>query len=198
MFKVVGTVRTRSFRVLWALEEMDIPHEHLAYLPRTDDTRQIVPNGKVPALIEGDEVITDSVAIMTYLADKFGKLTAQAGALARAHQDSMTQFLNDEFDACLWTAARHSFILPEDKRVPAVKETLKWEFARSQKEFVRRLGDGPFVMGDHMTIADILATHCGTWARNAKFEISEPAFADYIKRMTQRPAWKKVAAMAAT
>jgi glutathione S-transferase len=198
MFKVVGFVRTRAFRVLWALEEMGLDYEYLPFRPQSDDTRGLVPNGKVPALIDGDHTITDSVAIITYLADRFGKLTAPAGTIERAHQDGMMQFLNDEFDACLWTAARHSFILPEDKRMPEIKESLKWEFERSQKEFVRRLGDNPFAMGKFMTIADILATHCGTWARNANFPITESAYADYIERMTSRPAWKKVAELAAT
>jgi glutathione S-transferase len=196
MFKVVGFVRTRAFRVLWTLEEMDLPYEYLPFRPQSGDTLNLVPNGKVPALIEGENTVTDSVAIMTYLADRFGKLTAPAGSWDRAHQDSMIQFLVDEFDACLWTAARHSFVLPEDKRVPEIKESLKWEFERSQKEFARRLGDSPFVMGSEMTIADILATHCGTWARNAKFSITEPKFSDYIDRMTARPAWKRVAALA--
>jgi len=68
---------------------------------------------------------------------------------------------------------------------------LKWEFARSQKRFVARLGDGPFLMGDTMTIADILAAHCGRWAANAKFDISEPKFADYVARLVARPAFRR-------
>ena len=196
MLKLVGTARNRSFRVLWLLEEMGLRYEHVAEGPRSDAVRAINPLGKVPVLIDEGEVIPDSVAIMTYLADRHGAFTAQAGTLARAKQDAMTNFLNDEFDACLWSAARHSFILPEDLRVPAIKDALRWEFARSQKELARRMGDGPFVMGDEMTIPDILATHCGTWARNAKFEITEPAYEAYLDRMIARPAWQRVNAMA--
>ena len=196
MYKAVGTVRSRTFRVLWMLEELGVPYDHIAEGPRSETVRKLNPLGKVPVLIEGEEVIPDSVAIITYLADKHGQFTAPAGTLARAHQDAMTQFLCDEFDACLWSAARHSFILPEELRVPAIKEALRWEFARSQKELVRRMGDAPFVMGEAFTIADIMATHCGTWARNAKFEISEPKYEDYINRMTARPAWKRVTKLA--
>ena len=53
----------------------------------------------------------------------------------------------DEIDALLWTAARHSFVLPADKRVPDVKDSLKWEFARNLDRITDQIS-GPFLMGD--------------------------------------------------
>ena len=98
----------------------------------------------------------------------------------------------DEFDAILWTAARHSFVLPEEHRVPAIKESLQWEFARSQGALVARMAeDGPFLMGETMTIADILLAHCGGWAINAKFPITEPRLKDHIAMMRDRPAFHR-------
>ncbi|MFN7131684.1 MAG: glutathione S-transferase family protein, partial [Myxococcales bacterium] len=96
-------------------------------------------------LIDDGVPVTDSTAILTYLADKHGALTHPAGTLDRARQDSLTQFLLDEFDAALWMAARHSFILPEELRLSAIKNSLKWEVARSQKTLVQRMGEGPFL-----------------------------------------------------
>ena len=87
--------------------------------------RALNPLGKVPVLRDDAHTFTDSTAIMTYLADKHGQLTFPAGSPKRAVQDGHTGFLLDEFDACLWTAARHSFVLPEEKRVPAVKDLAK-------------------------------------------------------------------------
>ena len=190
MLTVIGSRATRTARVVWALEEMGLDYDYVEWKPRSDEVRALNPTGKVPVLREDDEIITDSTAIITYLADRHGKLTAPAGTLARARQDAMIHFLLDEFDACLWTAARHSFILPEDKRVPEIKPSLRWEFSRSQAELVRRMADGAFVMGDEMTIADIIAAHCGHWARGARFEITEPVYAAYIDRMLDRPGWK--------
>lgn len=189
MYELFGGHKNRSFRVIWALEEMGLPYELIETPPGSEAARAISPLGKVPILRTEGRVISDSVAIMTYLADKHGQLTAPAGTLERAQQDSMVQFLNDEFDATLWCAARNSFILPEDKRVPEIKPTLKWEHARSQKEFLRRLDDQPFACGDAFTIADILATQCGLWARTAKFSL-DPAYEAYVDRMTQRPAFR--------
>lgn len=192
MYTVIGGIRTRAARVLWMLEELGLPYHHEAVAPRSDAVRAVNPAGKVPVLIDGDTAITDSTAIIQYLADRHGAFTHPVGTHARARQDSLTQFILDEFDAALWAAARHSFILPEEKRLPAIKPVLHWEFARSEETLVARLGDGPFLMGAEMTVPDIIAAHCGIWAEGAKFPITQPRFAEYIAMMRARPAWQRV------
>lgn len=194
MYTVIGTVSSRAARVLWMLEELGQPYEHVPAAPRSEDVVEFNPAGKVPVLIEDGTPILDSTAIIQYLADKHGALTFPAGTLDRARQDSLTQFLLDEFDSALWMAARHSFILPEPLRQTAIKDSLKWEFERSQKVLISRIGDGPFLMGARMTVPDIICTHCGNWAQVAKFPITEPALAAYLARMHERPAFRRAMA----
>lgn len=196
MYTVYGNLQTRTFRVLWMLEELGQPYEHVAAAPRSDETRAVNPAGKVPVLIADGVTLTDSVAIMSFLTDRHGQFTHPCGTTDRARQDGFTHFINDELDATLWTAARHSFVLPEEKRVPEVKDSLKWEFARSVDELMRRMGDGPFLMGNKMTVPDILATHCGNWAFAAKFPLNNEAFNAYVQRMRGRDAFKRVRALA--
>jgi glutathione S-transferase len=193
MYTVIGKQLTRCYRVLWALEELGQEYDLNPALPQSPDVLALNPSGKVPILVEDGEAITDSTAIITYLADKHGQLTARAGTLARAKQDAVTHMLLDELDAVLWTAARHSFILPEDKRVPEVKDSLKWEFARSLNRLETRM-QGPYLMGEDFTIADIICTHCLNWAYSAKFPLENKALLEYSKRMRSRPAFQKVAA----
>ncbi|MBR9769432.1 MAG: glutathione S-transferase family protein, partial [Rhodobacteraceae bacterium] len=140
------------------------------------------------------EVITDSAAIITFLADRHGGLTFPAGSVQRAKQDALLHRVNDEIDAVLWTAARHSFILPEAERVPAVKDSLKLEFARSLDRLMEQI-DGPYLMGDTMTIPDIILVHCGGWAYNAKFPLENETFKAYTKRLRERDAFKRAAAL---
>jgi glutathione S-transferase len=121
MYTVTGSPMSRTFRVIWALEEMGLPYELNPASPQSPEVLALNASGKVPVLQEDGEILTDSTAIITYLADKHGKLTAPAGTLARARQDAMTQLCLDELDAVLWTAARHSFALPKDQRVPEIK-----------------------------------------------------------------------------
>jgi len=194
MYTVIGTPLSRSFRVLWTLEELGQPYELNPASPQSPEILQVSALGKVPALIEGDEVITDSTAIITYLADKHGGLTAKAGTLARAHQDAMTQRFLDELDAVLWRAARHSFALPKDQRVPEVKPSLKWEFNRNLDRIESQI-KGPYVMGEEFTIADIVLTHCLNWAFGAKFPVENEALLAYGKTMRARPGHQRVAAL---
>ena len=188
MYTVIGGVRSRALRVVWMLEELGLPYEHVAAPPRSQDVIAVNPAGKVPVLVEDGTPITDSTAILHYLADKHGQLTFPAGTLDRARQDSLTQFLLDEFDSALWMAARHSFILPEELRQSAVKDSLKWEFERSQETLAHRMADGPYLMGQAMTVPDIILTHCGNWADVAKFPVTNPRVSEYLQRMRTRPA----------
>ncbi|MFV0359545.1 glutathione S-transferase family protein [Tropicimonas sp.] len=188
MYTVIGSVDSRALRVLWMLEELGAEYQHVAAAPRSDDVIAFNPAGKVPVLVVDDTPVTDSTAILAYLADRHRRLTFAAGTLDRARQDSMTQFLLDEFDAALWMAARHSFVLPEELRAASIKKSLKWEFTRSQRVLASRMADGPYLMGAEMTVPDIILTHCGDWARAARFPITEPRLADYLTRMSRRPA----------
>lgn len=194
MYTVIGTVGSRTARVLWMLEELGLPYEHISAPPRSPGVTEFNPAGKVPVLIVDGTPITDSTAILQFLADRHGALTHPAGTLDRARQDSLTQFLLDEFDAALWVAARHSFILPETLRLPAIKSSLHWEFERSQKVLAERMGAGPFLMGATMTVPDIILGHCGRWAVAAKFPITERPLVDYLARLHARPAFARAMA----
>jgi glutathione S-transferase len=194
MYTVIGRANSRATRVLWMLEELGQSYEHVPAAPRSEGVISFNPAGKVPVLIEDGTPITDSTAIIQYLADKHGALTYPAGTLDRARQDSLTQFLLDEFDSALWMAARHSFVLPEALRQSAIKDSLIWEFTNSQKTLVQRMGEGEFLMGSQMTVPDIILTHCGIWAKVAKFPIKEERLSSYLDRMIARPALASVIA----
>lgn len=188
MYEVIGTSGSRALRVLWMLEELGQPYAHVSVDPGTPEVLAANPAGKIPVLRVDGVSVTDSSAILQFLADRHGALTHPAGTLDRAEQDGLTHLLLDEFDAVIWTAARHSFILPKDWRRPEVKDSLKWEFERNQARLATRLGAGPYLMGQGMTVPDIILTHCLIWAARAKFPPPDPALADYLARMMARPA----------
>lgn len=191
MYRVIGNLKTRAVRVLWALEEMGLPYELITKSPRTDEVRALNPSGKVPVLLDGDAVLTDSTAIMTYLADKHQMLTHPAGTLERARQDALTNRILDEFDAVLWTAARHSFILPEDMRLPAIKDSLKWEFARNAALLAAEV-KGPFLMGEALLVPDIILANCLNWAVNVKFPVEQKVLLEFRDRVYDRPALRRI------
>lgn len=193
-YTVYGMVKSRAFRVLWMLEELGVAYDHVPCAPRSDAVRAVSPLGKVPVLADGDDVIPDSTAILTYLADKHGAFTAAPGTVARARQDGWTFRVLDEIESQLWTAAKHSFVLPETERVPEVKAACKAEYARN----IARIFDeatGDYLAGDAVSIPDFILGHCGGWARNAGFPEPPEAFAAYLERLRARPAFRAAMAL---
>lgn len=192
MYKVYGAYMTRAFRVYWALEELGLSYDRVDAGPQSPEIRAVSPPGKVPALEVDGTLLTDSTAILTYLADKHGGLTYPAGTLDRARQDSVTMRWLDEVDAVLWTAARHRFALPKEQRVEAVIPSLAWEMERN----MARLEDsfeGPYLAGDMFTIADIIAVHCLGWAFSAKLSAGGDKLKAYGKTLRNRPAFQTLA-----
>ena len=191
MYEVIGSKASRAFRVLWMLEELGVNYTHTPAGPRGAEAVAANPSGKIPALRVEGTVVTESVAIMTYLGDRHGALTHPAGTLERARQDALTQQILDDLDSVLWMAARHSFVLPEDRRVPEIKDSLKWEYERNIVRLAEALG-GPFLMGQDITVPDLLLVHCLRWAENAKFPAPGEVLEAYRKRLEAREAFQSV------
>lgn len=189
-----GAVASRTLRVLWMLEELDLPFTHVPAAPHAAEVRALGAGGKVPVLVVDGTVLTDSVAILTWLADMTGRLTCPAGTLDRARQDAFTQLILDEIEAPLWATSRHSFILPPERRVPQIKESARWDYAQACDRLAERL-DGPFLMGTAMTVPDIVLTHCLGWGIAAKFPVSD-GLQDYFDAMRDRPAYQAARARA--
>ena len=193
MYKVLGSTKNRTLRVIWTLEELGLPYEQVKGNPGSAEVKALNPSGKVPALMVDGEVLPDSVAIMNFLSDRHNALTFPAGSVERLRLDGHIHFLLEEFDSLLWVAAKSSFVNPPEQRSADVKSVLKWEFERSLKRLEHRL-EGAFLMGEHFTIADILAVHCLNWAFTAKFPEAGTVLKDYAKRCRARPAYERALA----
>ena len=187
-YTIIGHPNSRAIRILWLLEELDLDWTLTVASPRSEPAFKYNPGGKIPILLDGDDAVIDSVAAITYLADKHGRFTHPAGTIARAQQDSLTQFACDEIDGSLWTAAKHRFALPEEYRVAGVKETAEFEWSRACDTLAVRLGTNDFLSGNTLTIPDIVVGHCAGWAKSAKFAWPDSPLGTYFERMQSRPA----------
>ena len=193
MYTVLGSTKNRTLRVIWTLEELGVAYDQILGAPGSADIKAYSSTGKVPALILDDKIYTDSVAIIYFLSDAHNALTFPAGSLDRLRMDGHINFLQEEFDSLLWVAAKNSFINPADKRTDSIKPVLKWEFERSLKRLEARL-EGNYLMGNTFTIADILATHCLSWAVAAKFPDASETLKSYARRCRARDAYKRALA----
>ncbi|MGR3466737.1 MAG: glutathione S-transferase family protein [Shimia sp.] len=189
MYQLIGSPQNRAFRAIWMLEEIGVDYELLKLALGSEEMRRHNPLGKQPVLLVEGTAIPDTLAILHFLADRHDALRFPAGSVERAVQDGHTGFILDEMDSLLWTVAKHTFALPEELRCPEVKDKVRAEYARSLERLEARIA-GPFLMGERMTVPDILAVHCLGWGLVAKFPPPSQALKDYAKGLRSRPAYK--------
>lgn len=197
--KLYGSKNSRSLRCAWALEEADATYEYQRVNMMKGEGfspafKAINPAGKIPVLVDGDLTLTESAAIVMYIAEKFTAarlMPIEAGA--RAEVFRWIFYVVTEIEPPLWTIAQHRFALPADKRVPAVESTCVWQLQRAFQAIEAALEIRPFIAYDEFSAADIFTTHCLMWALSAKIECSGVASLTYIERMKARPAFQRAA-----
>lgn len=194
--KLYGYRNGRTLRALWALEEVAASYEYVEVDIMRGQGREpwflkINSGGKVPVLDDGGTVITESAAICMHLAEKYpdSKLLPPTGTLERTACYKWISFILTELDAPLWTIAKHRFGLPNERRVHAVIETASWEFGVTVKILAAGLGDRPYLIGDSITVADILAGHTLLWAKSARVDLGSDTLASYLHALTRRDAF---------
>ena len=201
MIQLFNYPDTRGLRVSWMLEELGEEYE-FNLVPfssngfASEEYIKINPAGKVPAIRDGDLVLTESAAIVTYLGDKFPdkKLVPPAGSAARAKYDQWCYFVLSELEQPLWTKGKHKFMLPRDKRVPAIIETAEWEFQKALMILSQGLDGNRFILGDTFSAADILIGQTLSWARTAKQPVEIQIVADYADSILGREALQRARA----
>jgi glutathione S-transferase len=203
--RVWGVGTRRTLRPHWALKELGLDYETHPVTPRSNDLSSpdffaLNPRRKVPVLQDGDFIITESAAIVAYLAATYS--TPERTLLAATQQDGFrlmewSYFVLTELDATsLYVIRRHGKInglAHVYGDAPEVVGQAEKYFQRHMVYVKSELNDGRrFIMGPHFTTADLLLTTCLIWARSYGIEL-DPVIADYMDRMTARPAYQAAA-----
>lgn len=149
----------------------------------------INPAGKLPVLVDGDLVLTESVAIVLYLAEKFAstKRLIPTDLAERAQLNRWLLFAVTELEQPLWRIARHSAIYPKEKRLPAEVALAREDFAAMAPVIEKHLTGREFVLGDSVTVADFVLAYTLDWANEVHLLDAFPQLAAYMTRMYERP-----------
>lgn len=184
---------SRATRVAWALEEAGASWSYVATSPRAPEVVHKHPLGKLPLLVDGELVLSESFACCTHVADRYPQagLVPPVGTEARAAYLQWGSFVISELEQPLWTLAKHTRHLPEALRVD-VGPVARHEFRRAVSFLGTMLGERAYLVGDRFTCADILVTHTLRWAVGMRFgdEIPDNVKA-YGKHHAQRPALQR-------
>jgi glutathione S-transferase len=196
MIRLYHCVSARSFRALWALEELGLPYElvMLPFPPRQHarEFLDVNPLGTIPLFVHGQTRMTESAAICHYLCALVPgtPLELRPGDTGYGSYLDMLHFGEATLTFPQTLVLRYAHFEPEHRRMPTVADDYaKWFLARLRK-FEPPLAQGEFVCADRFTVADIsvgyalmLADYLDLAARFT------PAVAAYWKRLRERPAF---------
>ena len=201
MITLYHCMSARSFRPLWALEELGIAYElkMLPFPPRVLDRSflAINPLGTIPLLIDGETHMTESAAMCQYLATRAGPTPLEV----TADEAGFGAYLNYlHFGEATLTfpqtlVLRYLHQEPDERRQPQVADDYAKWFMSRLRSLEPLLQSNDYVCAGRFTVADIsvgyalmLAEHLGLQPR------FKPAVAAYWQRLRERPAFERALA----
>jgi glutathione S-transferase len=184
---------TRSIRVRWTLQELGVPFEATTVDLRRGEHRRpeflaINPAGKLPVLVDDGVVLTESIAIVLHLAEKFpaaGLLPRALGKRAQAYRWLL--FAATELEQPLWRITRHTSLYPEEKRIPAELPLAANDFREAAAVLDAHLDGREFVLGDDVSVADFALAYTLDWANELELLKELGHARSYMERMYARP-----------
>jgi glutathione S-transferase len=184
---------TRSIRVRWTLQEMQLDFESiLVDLPAREhhaaEFLKINPAAKVPVLVDGNLVLIESVAIVLYLADKYPeKGFTPANVEDRGRMTQWLLFAATELEQPLWRIARHTRLYPPARRIAAEIPNARQDFQEMASVLDAHMQDRQFVVGDSASVADFVVAYTLDWADEIELLEPFPRLRAYFESMYARP-----------
>ena len=185
--------RSRSSRIVWLLEELGADYLlKITDIPRMDgsgapDPANPHPDKKVPALLDDGVLVTESIAIVQYLTDKFpgAGLGPPVGHPKRGPYLSWLAYYAGVMEPVV------SLELAGLADNQMMHRTFR-DRAALDRRVVAALGAGPYVLGEQFSGVDILVASMGQFARRL---LPAGAVVDaYLERCNGRPAMARAAA----
>ena len=188
MLKFYHAPWSRSFTVLWLLEELGVPYEMELVNIRgsvPDEYRSIQPNKKVPAIVHDGHAVTERAAITLYLGETFNEkgLAPVPGDPDRAEYIRQLVYHDSVFDPVVCARVHELKYVSNDYPFGLFEDML----SHVERVFTER----PYAAGDRFTLADIIWGTGINYTMNVLRALpSLPVFEDYVRRVTDRPSFK--------
>ena len=162
--------RSRAERVIWALNEAGLDYEFVQLDPLKGENRHpsflaLNPGGKIPVLVDGDFVLTESLVIMEYISSRAPatRLIPEDDALIWRYRETMG-FLASEIEPYLWICDQ-STRLSGIYSWPENTDRSSLELAsRNLSRLGDQIGSRHYLVGEQFSLADIYACHLLIWS----------------------------------
>jgi glutathione S-transferase len=192
--KLYGTPPTRALRALWLLNELDLDCEIVTVDLSQGENLQpeflrINPFEKLPVLVDGDVIVTESGAIPLYLAERYGQgRFIPASIEDRAAMYRWMFFLVTDIEQPLWRIALHTFIYVEGDRRPDEIPLAERDCRRMLAPLDQHMSNREFFVGSTPTVADFIGAFTLDWADETGFLDQSPNLKAFVDRMYARSA----------
>jgi glutathione S-transferase len=154
-----GTAQSRALRSIWAIEETGIDYEHVPthYFneSKTADYLDVNPNGRIPALVDGDLRLFESMAINLYLAKRYGGGLYPADVADEARAWQWSVWAISEIEPLQMQVVIQRLFVPKEQRDETVVENALKGLQRPLEVLDRHLSGRANLLGDAFTVADI-------------------------------------------
>jgi glutathione S-transferase len=191
--KLYFTPRTRATRPRWMLEELGVPYEIVTVDLAAKENREAGhlrahPLGQVPALVDGDVTVFESIAICMYLADRCseGGLAPPASSPLRAPYYQWLLFCPSTIEPAIGRFSQHGGDVPE-----ADREKARARFAEAAEMLTRALATKEHMLGDLFSTVDVIVGSNLNWARRVGLLEGRDVLSTYVDRLLARPAARR-------
>lgn len=154
-----GISGSRALRAIWGMEETGIDYNHVSTNFAEDskeaDFLAINPNGRIPALVDGDVALFESMAINLYLAKKYGQSLYPSSIEDEGRAWQWSVWGISEIEPLQMQVVVQKLFTPKDKRDPKVTERALRGLERPLKVLDQHLAQQSYVLGDAFSVADL-------------------------------------------
>ena len=187
----------RGVRVFWVCEEMGVPYETAPVtFPPSEAYLALNPLGSVPFLEDDGVAINESVAMMLYVAQRYGPTSLLPASddpnLAAVLQ--LTVFSEASFGGTMNPLMAAHFGAPAEEKQNWSARMMQARAEQFLGYVSDKLGDRAFLVGDDLTLADIaICTALGIWKGALNGAIPDN-LAAWRERLAERPAYQRAQA----
>ena len=157
--KLFGISGSRALRAVWGIEETGIDYEHVPVNfgadSKSGDYLAVNPNGRIPALVDGDLTLFESMAINLYLAKRYGGALYPAHAADEARAWQWSVWAISEIEPLQMQIVIQMLFTPEEKKNPKVIPGATKGLQRPLKVLDAALAGRNWLMGDAFSVADL-------------------------------------------